>query len=55
MAGRGLLLNRFCDIFSLPVEIQSDLAVPDEQPRNRQNQRDHSFHGCVKIAAETRV
>ena len=55
MAGRRLLLNRFSDILSLPVEIQSDLAVPDEQPRNRQYQRDHSFHGCVKITAETWV
>jgi hypothetical protein len=37
MAGRKLFLNGFCITFSLPVEIQLDLAVPDEEPRNRQN------------------
>src|SRR5438876_444650 len=30
MGGRRLLLDRFCGTFSLPVEIQADLSVPDE-------------------------
>ena len=37
MAGRGLLLGRFCGTFSLSVEVQADLSVPYEEPGRRQN------------------
>jgi hypothetical protein len=37
MACKRLFLNRFCNVFSFSVEIQSDLAIPDKEPRNRQN------------------
>ena len=37
MAGRKLFLNGFRITFSLPVKIESDLTVPDEEPRNRHN------------------
>jgi hypothetical protein len=32
MARRKLFLDRLCSELSLPVEIQPDLAVPDEEP-----------------------
>jgi hypothetical protein len=32
MARRELLLNWLCSDLSVPVEIQPDLAVPDEEP-----------------------
>jgi hypothetical protein len=51
MAGGALFLNGFCDTFSFPIEIQSDLAVPDEEPRNRQNQSYQAFCCCGKITA----
>ncbi len=32
MARGKLFLNWFCSDLSLPVEIEPDLAVPDEEP-----------------------
>src|SRR5438552_18819823 len=55
MARRKLFLSRFCSDLSLAVEIQPDLAVPDEKPGNRQDERYHGFHRRVKITAETWV
>ena len=55
MAGGKLLLNRFCDTLSFPIEIQSDLAVPEKEPGNRQDQSYHAFCCSGKITAQTRV
>jgi hypothetical protein len=55
MAGRELFLSGLFDSFCFRIEIQSDLAVPDEEPRNRQNQSYHAFCCSGKITAQTRV
>jgi len=55
MAGTRLLLDRFCGTFSLPVEVEAHLSIPDEEPGRRQNQGYHSFRASVKIAAEAWV